>query len=393
MRSFILSIATLAVCLPLFGQDGHCAYRATEEDRQKIRELEKLAAENPQRIYEDNTIKIAMYRLRHDDGSGALSDSAFAEEINNLNSYYDLHDICFSLVRIENIDNSAYLDAAIWNTNNGPDSLKSAIKSENQAFGDALTIYVLPPEIWYRGSSYGIPSTAVLMSSHPNRWGRSHIAHELGHCLGNFHTHDDIGGGRLELVTRTFQLFQPLLNGQGAWWDCYQGADGFCDTQADPNLGDTTSWGAPRVDAATCTFQDTALTDFYGDTYHPDTDNIMSYSPMECRQVFSGLQVGRMHLTLDLNLDFSNKQAPNTKQLNGQTIINGHKHVLTKSSITVANNNPYEVLTFGEVIHESQGVITLHPGFRAAPTHPDGFYVARVKDLCNNSTEIDYSMH
>ena len=388
MRLLSLFGLLLILALPCWSQSDQCGSNGTPEERRYARYMDRISDSiNPQRIFASKTVKIAMYRIRHDDGSGARSDFEFANEINNLNSYFLGNGICFTLVRIENIDNSSYINAD-WGDDGTADSMKTVIKNAHPFFGDAITIYVLPPERWYRGSSFGIPSTGMIMTSNTSgKWGTSHIAHEMGHVLGNFHTHDDSGGAHLEFVTRVAICNAiPLVNDQGLWFDCCVGADGFCDTNADPNLGDTTSYGVPRVDGATCLFEDTTLTDYWGDSYNPHVENIMSYAPTNCRTIFSGAQWDRMHITLDLNTDFSNKKVGNNLSLNGQTITSGRKHRSAKQWIRVSNSNTYEVLQTAQVTHEAEQYVDMFPGFNASPGSATGFYVARPRGLCDNDS-------
>ena len=377
-------------------QESACATKPTEEEREKYMAELRLMNSVSSRAYEDNTLKVIMYRLREDDGSGALSDSAFAEEINNLNSFYSGHGICFSLMRIVNIDHSPYLNGAVWSDPDRIDSMKSVIATENPWFADAMTIYVLPPSVWYRGSSYGIPSTALIMTSNstlgPLKWGTAHIAHEMGHCLGNFHTHDDTDGSRLEIVDRFCPLFPPLPNDQGLWWDCCAGADGLCSTPSDPRLSGMTSYGIAKVNAMTCQYQDTVATDIFGNLFTPDVSNIMSYAPVSCRNSFSWEQENRHHLTLDLNLDFASVQAPLDYTFGDALYNTNYAHIMAKNSITIAPGNAYTVEGDAQIMHEVEGFIDLKPGFEAAPTSTQGYFRARAKNLCENDPDLSYAM-
>lgn len=394
-KSFLASFVSFLVCFTATAQSEHCGTLPTPAERARYAaELDLVKAMPQQRsTYEDNTIKVVMYRIRETDGSGGRSDGEFAEEINNLNSYFTAHDICFSLMRIDNIDNSAYTNEDDWDSIDEADSMTSVIVNAYPWFTDVLTIYVLPPTCWYGGSALGIPSTGLFMTSSTNgKWGTAHIAHEVSHCLGNFHTHDDSGGAHLELVDR-FCPLGPFFNDQGAWFDCCAGADGLCSTQADPNIGDTTSYGEPRIDAATCTYEDTTWTDFFGNFFTPDVSNIMSYAPISCRNSFSWEQVNRFHLTLDLNLDFSNLQVPANYSFGDALYSSGYANLMAKDSIVIAPGNEYRVEGSAQILHEAEIYIDLRPGFVAAPTATSGIFRARAKDLCQNDTTLTYVLN
>jgi hypothetical protein len=95
----------------------------------------------------------------------------------------------------------------------------------------------------------------------------------MGHFFSLLHTHGPNNNG-----TTT-----ELVNGS----NCDTDGDGICDTPADPALSYT------NVDED-CNYIGSA-TDANGDTYNPDTKNMMSYSRKECRQYFTEQQLARMY--------------------------------------------------------------------------------------------------
>lgn len=86
----------------------------------------------------------------------------------------------------------------------------------------------------------------------------------------------------------------PTENGETEAFKCscaipYVG-DGFCDTPADPNL-------CGRVNSSTCEYlylNDNSIVDKNGDTYDPDTENIISYTPLQCMAHFSDEQIAKI---------------------------------------------------------------------------------------------------
>lgn len=383
-----LVIVTMTFLINLsYGQRAECGTKPTGAEREQyFADLRAMRERPTQRIYEDNTIRLIMYRLQNDDGTGGRSDSEFAELVNDMNSIYNMYDICFSLMRIVNINNSQLVNAdwsADW------DSLQSAINNQYPSFSDAATIYVLPPSVvagGVFGSSYGIPSTAFIARSNDFNWNRALYAHEMGHCLGLFHTHETNNGSNIELVTRTWG--ESCFNSQGHWHDCNVGGDGMCDTEADFNFNDNSLY----VDPETCEYIFDS-TDCQGNAYIPDPRNVMSYSLYQCQDILSGQQQGKMHLTLDIGIIFDNTQAPVDYNLAGQVYTSGYSNYLAKNSITVAGSGIFEATGSAQVIHEAENFVDLKPGFKAAPGNSDGFYLARAKDLCNNSTTLDYAIN
>ncbi len=109
--------------------------------------------------------------------------------------------------------------------------------------------------------------------------------HEIGHYFGLLHTfqdsnHPDIS--KRELVTR------------GAGSNCSIAGDQLCDTPADPFER------LPSIAAYNC-FQNVPsdLTDAFGDSYSPPTNNIMSYH-QRCGHIFTAQQYQKMQASFGI---------------------------------------------------------------------------------------------
>ncbi|WP_185956482.1 T9SS-dependent choice-of-anchor J family protein [Changchengzhania lutea] len=101
----------------------------------------------------------------------------------------------------------------------------------------------------------------------------STLAHEMGHFFSLMHTH---GPDDIELTTER-------VDGS----NCDTDGDGICDTPADPLLTHTTVNNFCQYTGD--------KTDANGDTYAPDTNNIMSYSRKGCRNQFTPQQLARIY--------------------------------------------------------------------------------------------------
>lgn len=97
----------------------------------------------------------------------------------------------------------------------------------------------------------------------------STLAHELGHSFSLLHTHSTSNG-------------QEFANGS----NCSIAGDLLCDTPADPKLDNDSV-------TSDCEYIGTA-TDNQGNTYEPETKNLMSYSRKACRNLFSDQQLLQM---------------------------------------------------------------------------------------------------
>lgn len=370
----------------IYGQDPCGTTPTTKEHQQYIKDVEQLKKiHSESRIYEDNTIRVVMYRIRKSDGSDARTDTEFAEEINKMNVMYDPFDICFSLMRIINIDDDNF---ALGDWGNNHETLRDSLKDEYPFINEAVTIYVLPMSLdpTIKGRAFGIPSEGFIMISNDDWWGTSLAPHEMGHCLGLVHTQETFENSSIELVTRTWGA--ACINGMGAWQDCNVGGDKFCDTEATFNL----NFDLAFVDTATCTYIfDPLMVDCQGNAYTPQVDNLMSYAYQTCPNTFTGQQEGKMHLTLDANLIFSNRQAHENYSFFNETHTSGRKHYLAKNSITLADGGNFIANGWSQTVHEAQGFIDFKPGFQASPASNLGFYVAKAKDLCNNDETRSYT--
>jgi hypothetical protein len=94
------------------------------------------------------------------------------------------------------------------------------------------------------------------------------LAHELGHFYGLYHTHEVSFGAELA----------SQLN-------CETAGDLICDTPADPLLS--------AFNVSGCRYIGDEV-DAEGDSYRPDTRNLMSYSPPRCSNQFTWNQLLRM---------------------------------------------------------------------------------------------------
>lgn len=103
----------------------------------------------------------------------------------------------------------------------------------------------------------------------------SSFAHEVGHYLNLYHTHE----------TR-FGMECP------SGGNCSTAGDLVCDTPADPNVSDSVN--------ASCDWTGTARAASGCDAtlYAPQTNNMMSYSRKTCRTLFTTSQIDRMLTTL-----------------------------------------------------------------------------------------------
>lgn len=158
----------------------------------------------------------------------------------------------------------------------------------NNTDADAINVHIIEDIEGASGTYYSFGDFIVVERGvYQSTAGATSLAHEIGHYFGLDHTHrnHDKGKCRQESVSRTRKF---------DFWDfcfksgkiCEKNGDALCDTPADPDLSSD--------DIEEDCVYNTAETDNWGDTYVPDTRNVMSYSRRSCRDNFSNGQVGIM---------------------------------------------------------------------------------------------------
>lgn len=344
MKHLILTTTLLMLGLALFGQEHDCLTPASPDY------LERYPAAQRAPANLSYTVKIAVRVINEDNGTGGPTRQEVLDELDRLEAYYAPHDICFALMGIYSINDSNFASPADGFDGNTADDLIAAYPPLN----DVITINILPDYTFFRGTAYAIPNTYTTI--YAGRFNTPHLAHEMGHCLGLYHTHETAFGAE-------------LVDGS----NCGGAGDKLCDTPADPSLGS-------NVDDMTCTFIGTE-TDGNGDNYSPDVTNTMSYAPFQCRGAFTPMQEKRMHSILSSPFAVANNILVSNANLNlcCATVLSGFVHEGALSTITASD---YEVAGFAQVQLVAEDAVTLQPGFSATP-NAFGQFRARINRFCD----------
>lgn len=176
--------------------------------------------------------------------------------LDQLNEYFNPHQIFLSSLGISYIDNSSFVSTngnqqnQLVNIDNNPNALNVYIvNSITTLDGRSLA-----------GTAVSIPSNHFIITNTSTV--STTMSHEAGHCFNLYHTHETAFG--IEPISRS---------------NCTSTGDLICDTPADPNL-------LGIVDSS-CSY-------ILNDGYNPLTNNIMSYSRRNCRDKFTNGQGWRM---------------------------------------------------------------------------------------------------
>ena len=217
-----------------------------------------------------NSIPVKAHVLRYSNGSSGISVSSLNNAIANLNTIYSEAYLEFFLC-----DGINYID---------DDDLVHIKKSDSNTLTEANNVSGLI-NIYFShsiendanqsicGYSDNTSRNDIIMMTNNCATNGSSFAHEMGHFFSLIHTH---GPDNDSITTE-------LVDGS----NCDTDGDGICDTPADPNLS------SDHVDNL-CNYTGIAV-DANGDSFTPDTGNIMSYSLKECRTHFSSQQLARIY--------------------------------------------------------------------------------------------------
>lgn len=337
-------------------QNDWCATPPSEDALARV-DIERLARSTS--IY---SVRIFVHIVNETNGTGGVSKQAVYDELKLVQEAYDPF-ICLYLVGIDEINNSFY--TSNWSKAKGQQL--AAINSHS----GAIDAYILPTYTNAGGNAYAIPNIYFTMGG--DRFGLSTFAHELGHCLGLYHTHETVFGNE-------------LVDGS----NCSSAGDKVCDTPADPQLGTS------NVTFPGCTYNGTTR-DANNDLYNPDTDIIMSYAvdvtnAINCRDRFSGGQFSRMMATLLTGipqvLASSNDQLLYNQTISSGEVLRSSIGTIIAGDVGALFSGDYIVQNSAYVTHTAGDNVLLRPGFEADP-NISGFYLASVRNaLCNDALFI-----
>ena len=386
MKYIIFTLVSISLYTLSLGQNHNhsdCATEATPDifDQYNMDSLRNSARDQGMDDFSRN-IKLFVKIIREDDGTngvkvhqktvananwGAFSvgDSipSLYEELQSLADYYASHDICFTFVGHEFIDDSDFASNSDWNGSNAQQNaiFNDLIATYPSPSSNVITAYILPQDRPFRGRANGIGSKEFVM--YAARFTYPHMAHEMGHCLNMYHT---------------FETFFDT--------ECPNGSNS---SSAGDLVGDTPADDPVQTwSSSPCSYtggNSVTCADGVTRNYNPLADNIMSYAPWTCRDQFTAGQSVRAR-DLFLLPSFSNVlvnnvnlTAPTGSISSGYLFRTAERDITTQSSSTTTGMSGSAVLTY--TAGES---ITLRRGFVADPSSSTSYFNASINTLCGN---------
>lgn len=301
-------------------------------------------------------IKIYMHRIRLTGGTLGLTDEQVNLAFNRLVEDFQDHNISFVWdCHINNIDNTFTYYSDPCNL------FYTGAIFDVVSHTDGIDIFLFGEEYQACGLANGLPSTAFFVTGNTGNVDvlpvvplatSPVISHEMGHCLGLWHTHQ----GSVPFPELDF-LCDELVNSS----NCASCGDFVCDTPADPGMSFT-------VEHPDCEWSGSE-TDANLDPYDPDEKIIMSYSNPSCMEYFTDGQGERMRQMIAFSPvlqaclvepDVTNLTIQTTTTWDGSTDPNGNR-LLVEEVLTVSAGATLTITADMEVAFAPEARIIIEP--------------------------------
>jgi PKD repeat protein len=261
-----------------------CGFIATQQQLDQLennqdyqQEKDKFIQEFGQRaLTQIDWVPIKAHIARTSGGSGGLTVIELSDALDNMNLYYINANMQFYLCDgINYIDDDTYYDF---------DASDEAALHAAHGITNLINIYfcnsVGSGSSAYCGYAYYPGGTDLIMMDNSCALNGSTLSHEMGHFYSLRHTHGGSNGN----------LTSELVNGS----NCATDGDFVCDTEADPQLGNS-NVNVSCIYDGSAPYTSGGGVDANGDQFAPNPNNIMSYSRKSCRDFFSVGQFARIY--------------------------------------------------------------------------------------------------
>lgn len=312
-------------------------------------------------------VRIKCHILRDTNGNGGLPINDVYESIDILQSAFNPHQICFSLMGIEYIDNSYFNDFipsfplidpfifldTLFKSFVTPNAIDVFFHTKGGTQGGFAQGFLYPTV----NNSLNYFNDAVIVGGKIEGIDciKSNVlSHEIAHVLGLFHVFEEI-------------ICSELVNGT----NCNVCGDLVCDTEASFNL----QFNSQNIEDATCNYIGLEV-DLNNDFYTPDPLNIMEYTKINCMEYFTQGQGLRMRNFLASESALQKLLVKEDTLVYNQTIVS-QNYIDAKNNI-VSENLVIEISS--KVDLKAGNSITILPNFHAKA---GSNFVAKIDEYCS----------
>lgn len=256
-----------------FSQTLDCGTVIDETNVDQLRQINQYWQNNKDGINRSvtamNFVPVQLHIIRTSAGTGGISPAEYIAALDRVNEMYHESKIHFyqcaaiNYIDDDNYYNYDYSEMAALDAAHSVANVINIYSSENVTSGASNIC----------GHAQFPGGLDFVMLANSCTKNGSTFAHELGHYVGLYHTHEPFFGAE-------------LVNGT----NCGVAGDLLCDTPADPSL-------SGNINTSGCIYTGVG-TDGNGQAYVPDVENVMSYTSKECRTIFSDDQRDRALLIL-----------------------------------------------------------------------------------------------
>lgn len=258
------------------------------------------------------SVKVYVTVFADNDGNNrAETDANIKADFQFMANAFQAQNICFMLVGIKQVNNT--------DLNNQDVNTETSELNPYMVSG-FLNVFYHKELPGYYGYAYNIPNTFLSMVGGANL--RAILGHEMGHCLGLYHTFETWEDTAKEFVART-----------GNCKNCETNGDVLCDTPADDNGGVNASCVYIGTGTDACSTPS---------TYSPLTNNMMAYGDYNCLTTITNGQGERMRLFLTTNaslMPFVSQDNLLIPVFSNYTVSSGTGYTLARDFVTVSEGS------------------------------------------------------
>jgi hypothetical protein len=272
IRLLTIALCILAALSPAFAQRTECGTVVSPEQREA--ELKSRSLQKPGQVHAPPLlpfrIPLTIHICRMNDGTGGFTLAQLDTAMRQINLLYASTGIQFF-----QYGDVIYIDNTYFFTVKDVQIDRDFLRSQRVVANTVNVYFTNLDSLCGQGTFPGDKVQGVLINNDcaGTMTNTSSFAHELGHFLNLYHTHET-----------SFGMECPNES------NCELAGDLLCDTPADPDLTN-------RVLGCTYTGGVNAPPGCEG-TYAPQVNNLMSYAPKNCRDAFTAGQIDRMLATL-----------------------------------------------------------------------------------------------